>query len=90
MHPTVKPVATVADAIRDCSRRGEVVLDVFGGSGTTLMAAEVCGRQARLLEYDPRYCDTIVRRWQGYTGKQAIRQQDGCSFESATNPEEVH
>lgn len=71
MHPTVKPVALIADAIRDCSRRGEVVLDGFGGSGSTLIAAQQTGRLARLIEYDPLYCDTIVRRWQAYTGKQA-------------------
>ena len=71
MHPTVKPVALVADAIRDCSRRGEIVLDLFGGSGTTLIAAETCGRQARLLEYDPAYCDTIITRWEKLTGKHA-------------------
>lgn len=68
MHPTVKPVALVADAIRDCSQRGETVLDIFGGSGSTLIAAESCGRFARLLEFDPLYCDTIIRRWQTYTG----------------------
>ncbi len=72
MHPTVKPVALIADAIRDCSRRGEIVLDGFGGSGSTLIAAEKTGRSARLIEYDPLYCDTIVRRWQTYTGKQAL------------------
>jgi DNA modification methylase len=60
MHPTVKPVALVADAIKDCSRRGEMVLDIFGGSGTTLIAAESSGRRAYLLEYDPIYCDTII------------------------------
>jgi DNA modification methylase len=81
MHPTVKPVALVADAIRDCSRRGDIVLDTFGGSGTTLIAAETCGRQARLLEYDPAYCDTIVRRWEAYTGKQATLYGDGSVFE---------
>ena len=57
MHPTVKPVALVADAIKDCSRRGETVLDPFGGSGTTLIAAEKTGRRARLIEFDPAYCD---------------------------------
>jgi DNA modification methylase len=71
MHPTVKPVALIADAIRDCSRRGEIVLDGFGGSGSTLIAAEKTGRSARLVEYDPVYCDTIIRRWQDYTGKSA-------------------
>lgn len=81
MHPTVKPVALVADAIRDCSRRGEIVLDVFGGSGTTLMAAETCGRRARLLEYDAAYCDTIITRWETYTGKRATLEKDGRPFE---------
>ncbi len=81
MHPTVKPVALVADAIRDCSRRGETVLDVFGGSGSTLIAAETCGRTARLLEYDPAYCDTIIKRWETYTAKRAILDGDGRSFE---------
>lgn len=84
MHPTVKPVAMVADAIRDCSRRGEIVLDVFGGSGTTLIAAETCGRQARLLEYEPSYSDTIVTRWETYTGKRAILDKDGRCFEDLT------
>jgi len=63
MHPTVKATALVADAIRDCSRRGDVILDAFGGSGTTLIAAESCGRSARLIEFDQLYCDTIVRRY---------------------------
>lgn len=81
MHPTVKPVALVADAIRDCSRRGEIVLDCFGGSGSTLIAAHKTGRSARLIEYDPLYCDTIIRRWQDYTGKPAIRLTDGQPFE---------
>jgi DNA modification methylase len=72
MHPTVKPVALVADAIRDCSRRGEIVLDGFGGSGSTLIAAEKTGRVARLIEIDPGYCDTILRRFQAYTGKQPV------------------
>jgi DNA modification methylase len=83
MHPTVKPVALVANAIRDCSRRGETVLDLFGGSGSTMIAAELCGRQACLLEFDPIYCDTIIRRWQQYTGKNAMLAQDDASFEAA-------
>ena len=81
MHPTVKPVALIADAIEDCSRRGDIVLDGFGGSGSTLIAAEKVGRQARLIEYDPVYCDTIVRRWQGYTGKKAELAGAGVLFE---------
>ncbi|TNE31626.1 MAG: site-specific DNA-methyltransferase, partial [Alphaproteobacteria bacterium] len=84
MHPTVKPVALIADAIRDCSRRGEIVLDGFGGSGSTLIAAEMTGRAARLIEYDPLYCDTIIRRWQAYTGKQAILVSTGASFEAVS------
>lgn len=73
LHPTVKPVALVGDAIRDCSTRGDVILDMFGGSGGTLIAADQAGRQARLIEYDPSYCDVIVARWQKLTGKTAVR-----------------
>jgi DNA modification methylase len=81
MHPTVKPTALVADAIRDCSKRGEIVFDGFGGSGTTLIASETCGRRARLIEYDPVYCDTIVGRWERLTGKQATLVETGEIFE---------
>ena len=82
MHPTVKPVALIADAIRDCSKRGEIVLDGFGGSGSTLIAAEKTGRLARLIEYEPGYCDVIVARWQKLTGKQATLASDGATFEA--------
>ena len=68
MHPTVKPVALIADAIRDCSRRGDVVADMFAGSGSTLIAAQKCGRSARLCEIDPHYCDVILRRFCDATG----------------------
>ena len=81
MHPTVKPVALVADAIRDCSRRGGIILDAFGGSGTTLIAAEKTGRRARIVEYDPAYCDTILRRFEAVTGKQAVLADTGETFE---------
>jgi DNA modification methylase len=81
MHPTVKPTALVADAIRDCSRRGDIVLDPFAGSGTTLIAAESCGRSARLIEYDPLYCDVIVRRYERLTGQAAKLSAGGQSFE---------
>jgi DNA methylase len=81
MHPTVKPVALVADAIRDCSRRGEMVLDPFGGSGSTLIAAERTGRCARLIEVDPLYCDQIIRRYEALTGKQAVVAGTRLSFE---------
>ncbi|MFY7851909.1 MAG: site-specific DNA-methyltransferase [Brevundimonas sp.] len=81
MHPTVKPTAMVADAIRDCSKRGDIVLDGFGGSGTTLIAAETCGRAARLIEFDPHYCDVIVRRFERLTGKRAALQATGALFD---------
>ena len=81
MHPTVKPVALVADAIRDCSKRGDIVLDAFGGSGSTLVAAEKTGRLARLIEYDPGYCDVIIRRWEALTGKRASLGPTGEAFE---------
>jgi DNA modification methylase len=81
MHPTVKPVALVADAIKDCSRRGETVLDPFGGSGSTLIAAEKTGRCARLVEFDPIYCDRIVRRYEALTGKQGMLAGTSFSFE---------
>jgi len=81
MHPTVKPVAMIADAIRDVTRRAAIVLDPFAGSGTTVIAAEKTGRQARAIEYDPGYCDVIVRRWQKYTGKTAILDGSDNTFE---------
>jgi len=71
MHPTVKPVGLVADAIRDCSKRGDLVLDPFCGSGTILIAAERTGRKARALEIDPLYVDVAIRRWEALTGKSA-------------------
>lgn len=81
LHPTVKPVALVADAIKDSSRRGDRVLDPFAGSGTILIAAEKTGRQARAIELDPHYCDVAIRRWQAYTGKTAIHTETGLLFE---------
>ncbi|HLI12750.1 MAG TPA: DNA methyltransferase [Alphaproteobacteria bacterium] len=84
LHPTVKPVALVADAIRDCSHRGGVVLDPFGGSGTTLIAAERTGRVGCLLELDPGYVDVIIRRWEAYTGETARHGETGESFAART------
>jgi DNA modification methylase len=81
LHPTVKPVALVADAILDVSSRGALVLDPFGGSGSTLIASEKTGRTARLIEFDPLYCDVIVRRYQAYTGKVAKLAASGKDFE---------
>ena len=94
MHPTVKPVALVADAIKDCSRRGGLVLDPFCGSGTVLIAAERTGRKARAMEIDPSYADVAVRRWQAYTGKRAILESCGETFETieeqrATKPDSI-
>lgn len=80
MHPTVKPVAMLADAMKDCSRRGDAVLDVFGGSGSTLIAAEQCGRKAHLLELDGAYCDTIIRRFERITGRKAVLEATGQTF----------
>jgi DNA modification methylase len=68
LHPTVKPIALIADLIRDCSRRNSIILDPFGGSGTTIWAAERTGRTARVIELDPLYVDVAIRRWQKLTG----------------------
>lgn len=80
MHPTVKPVALVADAIRDCSRRKGIVLDPFVGSGTTVLATELTGRRARAMEIDPVYVDVAVRRWEDVTGQDAVHTQTGRTF----------
>lgn len=80
-HATVKPWSMVADAIRDCSKRGGIVLDPFAGSGTTLIAAERTGRKARLIELDTLYCDVTIRRWQKLTGKQAVLVETGDTFD---------
>jgi len=81
MHPTVKPVALVVDAMRDCSRRGSIILDAFAGSGTTIMAAEQIGRRAFCMEIDPAYVDVVVRRWQRFTGRDAILGATGQTFD---------
>ena len=80
LHPTVKPVALVADAILDCANRGALVLDAFLGSGTTLIAAERTGRTCYGIELDPLYADTIIRRWQAYAGETARHAVSGKSF----------
>jgi len=81
LHPTMKPVALVERAIRNSSKSRDVVLDPFGGSGTTMIAAERSGRRARLVELDPKYVDVIVQRWQEATGGSAIHATTGQSFE---------
>lgn len=79
-HPTVKPVALIVDAMRDCSQRGSIVLDAFAGSGSTIMAAEQIGRRAFCIEIDPRYVDVAIRRWQKLTGRDAILVGTGQTF----------
>lgn len=80
-HPTVKPTALVADAMRDCSRRGEIILDCFMGSGTTILAAEKVGRRAYGMELDSLYVDLAIRRWQSFTGRDAILSATGQTFD---------
>src|SRR5262249_55634525 len=89
LHPTVKPVAMVADAILDCSARREIVLDAFLGSGTTVIAAERTGRRCRGLELDPVYVDTAIRRWQTLTGKSARHAVSGRRFDDLVREAEV-
>lgn len=81
LHPTVKPVQLVMDALLDCSNRGDMVLDCFLGSGTTLLAAERTGRICHGMELDPMYIDTTIRRWQNLTGLDAIRVSDRALFQ---------
>ena len=89
LHPTIKPVAMVADAILDCSARRDIVLDAFLGSGTTLIAAERTGRRCYGLELDPRYVDTIVRRWQALTGGNARHDASGRDFDDLAREAEA-
>ena len=76
LHPTVKPTALVADALQDVTKRGELVLDIFLGSGTTLIAAERSGRRFRGLDIDPAYVDVAIERWEMITGQDARRTSD--------------
>lgn len=85
LHPTMKPVELVERAIRNSSKPGDIVLDTFGGSGTTLIAAEKAGRVARLVELDPKFVDVIVRRWQEFSGKKAVRESDGLFFDELSS-----
>ena len=81
VHPTVKPVAMVADALKDCTRRGDIVLDTFAGAGTTILAAERVGRRAYSLELEPKYVDVAIRRWQSFTRRDAICSVTGKTFD---------
>ncbi len=82
MHPTVKPVEMIADALKDCSKRGGVVLDPFGGSGSMLIAAAKTGRRARLAELDPVYVDRSIRRWQAWANDDAVHAETGETFDA--------
>lgn len=81
LHPTVKPVQMLADAMLDCSGRGDIVLDPFGGSGSTMIAAEKTGRRARIIELDPIYADRMIRRWQTYVKDDAVFIDTGETFD---------
>ena len=81
LHPTMKPVELIERALLNSSKAGDIVMDLFGGSGSTLISCERRGRKARLMELDPRYCDVIIRRYQEYTGQPALLDGDGRTFE---------
>lgn len=85
MHPTVKPLQMVADAILDCSNYGNLVLDLFGGSGTTLIACEKTNRKCNMMEFSPKYVDTIIRRWEKLTGQEAVNAVTGKTFKEMTD-----
>jgi DNA modification methylase len=88
-HPTPKPVSLVADAIRDCSDRGGIILDPFGGAGSTLIAAEKTGRRACLIELDPRYVDVIISRWRNLTGGTPLKAENPARDMATTSPFET-
>ena len=79
-HPTMKPVELISKMLRNSTREGDIVVDLFGGSGSTLISCQMLGRQARLMELDAKFVDVIVRRWQEFTGKQATLESDGRTF----------
>ena len=79
----MKPVELVERALKNSSKSRDTVIDLFGGSGTTLIACEKLNRYAFLMELDPRYVDVIIQRWQDYSGKEAVRQSDGLTLEAA-------
>lgn len=89
LHPTQKPVALAEEALDKTTKPGWLILDLFGGSGSTLIACEKTGRHARLMELDPKYCDVIVKRWQDFTGKQATLESTGQAFNEVSNGNET-
>ena len=72
VHPTIKPIKIIADMVQICSNKNGIVVDLFGGSGSTLMACEQLGRKCYMCELDPHYCDVIISRWENFTGKKAV------------------
>lgn len=89
LHPTQKPVALAEEALDKTTKPGWLILDLFGGSGSTLIACEKTGRHARLMELDPKYCDVIIKRWKDFTGKQATLEASGETFEEVRNGREA-
>jgi len=89
IHPTQKPVELIERAVGNSSKKGDIVVDCFGGSGSTMIACEKTGRHARLMELDPKYVDVIVRRWEEFTGKQATREADGAVLDQAASDSSV-
>jgi DNA modification methylase len=85
VHPTQKPVALPEESIKNSSKAGDVVLDLFGGSGSTLIACEKTGRVNRSMELDPKYCDVIIKRWQDFTGQKAVHAESGKTFDEVSN-----
>lgn len=88
-HPTMKPVDLFWYQVDNSSKNGDVVLDLFGGSGTTMIACEKSGRISRLMELDPKYCDVIVKRWQDFTGKEAVLEATGDAYNSLAKTQEA-
>lgn len=85
LHPTMKPVAMMENQIQIVSDNGSAVLDLFGGSGSTLIACEKTARDCRMMELDPKYCDVIIKRWQDFTGQEATLEKTGKTFAEVTN-----
>ena len=85
IHPTQKPVSLGVEAIEKTTRSGASVLDLFGGSGSTLIACEKTGRNARLVELDPLYVDVIIKRWQAFTGQEAVNEESNKTYNEMSN-----
>ena len=85
MHPTMKPIALIEKALENSSKKGDTVVDFFGGAGSILIGSEHLSRKSRLMEIDPKYVDCMIVRWQEHTGKQAKLEGDGRSFEKVAN-----